>query len=199
MIDQNKKGHYNTIKVTWKILAICSEEQRNNPDAVIEYKTEGFNKYGFGEIVVVGKVKNQKRIMDMVNTVGRMLVSGEKIEAGVRHTISNSDGEIVFCFCVVYLCYDDTTKYIQLIPDFESDILFDTTEKLEESGIYYRDNRPYVALKSKKGKLVLVRQDKLVWVNFVDNSFAVDDDSWELGYKDGNFRNCAVFNLFRVK
>ncbi len=198
MIDQKQNGCFNTISVTWKIRAICSEEKRKNPDAVIDYRTVGFDKYGFGEIMVVGKVKNHEKIMNMVNTFGRMLASGEKFEAGVTHTISNSDGEIEFCFCVVYVCFD-STKYIQLIPDFEKNISLPKEKEYKDGGIYYLNNRPYIAMKSKDKEIVLVRQDKLVWTLFVDNSLNASDESWELGYKDGNYRNCAVFNLFRVK
>ena len=63
---------------------------------------------------------------------------------------------------------------------------------------FYKDGRAYVKLK-KDGTMVDRRVDKLCWVTFVDSSLDCTDDSWELDYKDGNYKNCAISNLFRVK
>lgn len=62
-----------------------------------------------------------------------------------------------------------------------------------------KDGRMYVGLVLEDGRRVEARVDKLVWTMYVDNTLDLADDSWELGYKDGNFKNCAVDNLYRVK
>lgn len=58
-------------------------------------------------------------------------------------------------------------------------------------GNYYSEN----SIKNKGGKHNLVRADKLVYVNFVDKSLDVMDDSWDLEHIDGNLNNCKVTNL----
>lgn len=62
-----------------------------------------------------------------------------------------------------------------------------------------KDGRMYVDLVLEDGRRVEARVGKLVWTMYVDNTLDLADDSWELGYKDGNFKNCAVDNLYRVK
>lgn len=62
---------------------------------------------------------------------------------------------------------------------------------------YYRDGRAYVKL-MKDGEFVERRLDKLVWTTFIDSTLDPTDSSWELGYKDGNYKNCAVNNLYKT-
>lgn len=62
-----------------------------------------------------------------------------------------------------------------------------------------KNERMYVDLMLENGEHVDARVDKLVWTTYVDKTLDPADDSWELGYKDGNYKNCAVDNLYRVK
>jgi len=107
------------IKVDWNVLAICDKEYRNKPNHEIEYRTIGFAKHGYGEIVVVGRVKNAEKIKDLINTFGRMLAGGEYFEGNVMHYIDTPSGKNEYRFVVVYCKYDDGEKWVQLVPDFE--------------------------------------------------------------------------------
>lgn len=109
------------IKIDWIISAICDEEQRNNPECVIDYRTIGYSKHGKGEIIVVGKVKNQDKIGNLINTFGRMLAEGENFDSEHLHCIDDTDGNTEFTFGVIYGGYDSGEKWIQLLPDFEKD------------------------------------------------------------------------------
>lgn len=109
------------VKIDWTICAVCDDEQRNNPESVIAYYTVGYSKYGNGEIVVVGKVKNHKKIKNLINVFGTMLASGEEFASGCMHCIDNANGRVDSSFSVVYGKYDNGEKWIQLLPDFELD------------------------------------------------------------------------------
>ena len=63
----------------------------------------------------------------------------------------------------------------------------------------YKNGRTYVNLEANDGTIHTCRLDKICWTTFVDKSLDYTDDSWELGYKDGNYKNCAVDNLYRVQ
>ena len=200
------------VKVDWMIHAIADEQQREDPEAIIEYISSGFGKYGFGEICVVGRVKNQTKIMNLINTFGRMLAEGEKFEPDAHHFIDDKNGMKEFEFDVVYHEYGDGEKEIQLIPDFECETLHELCESIYENAdleadetldalerIFYMNNRAYANIMQNDGKYRLCRVDKLIWQAAVDNTVDIFDDSWELGYKDGNYKNCALDNLFRIE
>lgn len=44
----------------------------------------------------------------------------------------------------------------------------------------------------------LVRVDKMVYMMFVEPGIDMNDGSWEIGYKDGNYKNCAADNLYKI-
>lgn len=98
--------------IDWKILA---EEM---PDGMCLFQTEGYSKYGFGYIAVVGRKENAKKIAGLINTVGRMQIEGEFFEPGPTHTITDSDGELQYTFGV-FKGTIDGEDFLQLIPDFE--------------------------------------------------------------------------------
>ena len=188
------------VKVDWKILAIAEKEDRNKPDLIIDYKTSGFSKYGYGEIIVCGAVKNATKIMNLINTFGKMFLEGEKFSADNIHTICDKNGNIEHRFGIVYGEYPNGEKWIQLIPDFEFNSCKDAKsieDDVEEEYVYI-NNRTYVMLNI-DGEMKLCRLDKLVWQSFVDNTLDIFDESWELGYKDGDYKNCALENLYIVK
>lgn len=191
------------VKVDWVIFAITkNESDRENPELTIDYKTNGFSKYGYGEIVVCGKIKNAEKIKNLINTFGRMLAEGELFPSDNIHTIGDGKGNVDYRFGVVYGEYENGEKWVQLIPDFEWDNKQVTETKdgdayVEVENVYI-NNRTYVTLE-KDGKPELCRLDKLVWQSFVDDTLDISDDSWELGYKDGDYKNCALDNLYRVK
>ena len=187
------------VKIDWNIHAICEEENRNDPEFVIEYCTLGYDKYGKGEIVVIGRNKNAETIAMLINTFGRMLAEGEKFDSEHTHNIWNNDGEKEFTFDVVYGEYDDGEKWIQLIPDFEREIYKSCGEDDFEEQIVYINNHTYAILEEKNGKKKMCRLDKLVWKSFVDDKVDIFDDSWELGYKDGDYKNCALDNLYLLE
>ena len=61
------------------------------------------------------------KITHLINTFGRMLLEGEDFSSTATHSIIDNNGNTEFIFGVVYGVYDDGEKWIQLIPDFESD------------------------------------------------------------------------------
>lgn len=187
------------VKIDWKINAICEEENRNDPEFVIEYRTLGYNKYGKGEIVVLGRVKNAETIARLINTFGRMSAEGEEFGTEGTHVIWNNDGEKEFTFDIVYGEYGDGTKYIQLLPDFEREVYNDFDNNEIEEQIVYINNRAYAFLEIEEGEKKLCRVDKMVWQTCVDNDVDIFDDSWELGYKDGDYKNCKLENLYLIK
>lgn len=187
------------VKVDWKVRAFCDEEERNEPECVIEYRTLGYDKFGKGEIVVIGRVKNAEKITTLINTFGRMLAEGENFNSGYNHCIDDENGNTEFTFGIVYGDYGNGDKWIQLLPDFEWGIFKDCDSDDCEEQIVYLNNRKYALLETEKGKKELCRVDKLVWKSFVDDKVDIFDDSWELGYKDGDYKNCALDNLYLVK
>lgn len=187
-------------EIDWIIRAFCDEEKRDDPEYITEYRTDGFNKYGKGEIVVVGKNKNAQKIVSLINTFGKMLAEGEIFDADGIHCIWNNDGEKEFTFSVIYGEYENGELWIQLIPDFEQNAceLQCLDEGDEVETIIYANNRPYVILII-DGESKLCRLDKIVWQTWADNNVDIFDDSWELGYKDGDYKNCAIDNLYLIK
>lgn len=119
-----------TVQIDWHVCAISDKEARNNPEGIIEYRTLGFSKYGFGEIVVIGRVCNANKITNLVNTFGRMLAEGEYFEHGGNHFIDKPTGENEFEFGVVYGEYVDGKKWVQLIPNFEQEIFKKQKEEI---------------------------------------------------------------------
>ena len=114
------EANYNQkVKIDWKVLAICGQEERDDPEAVIYYKTKGYVKFGKGEIVVIGRTKNATKITDLINTFGRMLAEGEEFLPDCVHTIVNSHGSVDYKFNIIYGEYENGEKFIQLLPDFE--------------------------------------------------------------------------------
>ena len=59
----------------------------------------------------------------------------------------------------------------------------------------YKDGRTYVFNPVTQS---LIRLDKMVYMFFVEPGLDPNDDSWELGYKDGNYKNCAADNLYKI-
>ena len=155
----------NLENIDWKIIAQISDNGEGF------FKTLGFYKYGYGEIIVVNTSLNGEKVAELINTFGKMLLNGE--------------------------------KWIQLVPYFENSAC-DTTESFcdseEDYGeVVYLNNRPYIVLKTTQNETKLCRIDKLVWQTFVDDTLDIFDNSWELGYKDGNYKNCALENLYKIK
>lgn len=54
------------------------------------------------------------------------------------------------------------------------------------------------SLKNKEGKHDIVRADKLVYANFIDNTLDPMDDTWDLEHIDGDWKNCKYNNLKRI-
>lgn len=106
-------------KIDWLIHAIADEEERKNPECEIDYITSGFDKHGLGgEVMVVGKVKNADKIMNLINTFCRMLIKGEKFDPKYTHNIHDTNGKSQFKFNIcVYETLNAGAKY-QLIPLF---------------------------------------------------------------------------------
>ena len=102
--------------VDWMVLEVFENpEDRNNPECEVEFHTSpDFRKYGFGEIVVIGKVKNAEKIMNLINTFGRMLIKGKNFDSNVIHCIDDINGVTKFKFGVVKYMVDGE-KFIQLI------------------------------------------------------------------------------------
>lgn len=107
------------VEIDWKIHAIADERQRENPKAIIDYTTFGFDKYGYGEVTVVGKVKNAAQIGELINTFGRMLAEGQIFRPNAHHVIDDEYGNKMFGFDLFFGKYNDE-DFILLMPDFES-------------------------------------------------------------------------------
>ena len=103
-------------KIDWDVIAVLENpNDKNNPENEIEFHTSfDFCKYGFGEIVVVGKVKEAEKIMNLINTFGRMLIEGERFATNTIHCIDNTKGVTEFKFIVVKYKANNK-KYIQLV------------------------------------------------------------------------------------
>lgn len=107
-------------KIDWHILQVANNEtERNDPEYETEFWTSGFSKYGYGEIIVIGKNRNAYKIADLINTFARMLISGEKFNPSSTHCIDDRYGQTEYIFNVFYGMYDDGERWIQLIPDFK--------------------------------------------------------------------------------
>lgn len=187
----------NLENIDWKIIAQISDNGEGF------FKTLGFYKYGYGEIIVVNTSLNGEKVAELINTFGKMLLNGEKFDENCKHFIDDSDGKTEFAFSVIYGEYNNGEKWIQLVPYFENSAC-DTTESFcdseEDYGeVVYLNNRPYIVLKTTQNETKLCRIDKLVWQTFVDDTLDIFDNSWELGYKDGNYKNCALENLYKIK
>ena len=105
-------------RIDWMVLAETEHENdRNNPEAIVDCRTEGFEKHGFGgEVLVVGKVKNVNRIANLINTFCKLMISGEDFEPGIVHYIDGKDGVNQFKFHLIrYSTLNNGIKY-QLIP-----------------------------------------------------------------------------------
>lgn len=114
-MKRNKKT-----KIDWVILAETEKKSdKNNPECVVDYRTSGFSKYGFGgEVLVVGKVKDASKIADLINTFCKMMIDGEKFALGFTHCIDKPNGETKYRFNIVeYATLNNGVKY-QLIPLF---------------------------------------------------------------------------------
>lgn len=108
-------------KIDWNIYA--SELSGSIWDS--QYITNGYGKYGFGEVLVCGMKKNCKKIAGLINTFCRMQKDGEIFESGRVHCIDNPDGNNKYKFAVVRLKRNDNGEsFIQLYPDFEMGGIF---------------------------------------------------------------------------
>ena len=108
-------------KVDWKIYA--SELTGSIWDT--QYMTNGYGKYGFGEVLVCGMKKNCEKITGLINTFCRMQKDGEVFEEGCVHCIDNPDGKNEYKFALVRLKRNDNGEsFIQLYPDFEMGGIF---------------------------------------------------------------------------
>ena len=118
------KMRYEEPKIDWIIRAISEEEERCDPECVIDYVSCGFESYGFGgEVLVVGKVKDSEKIAKFINTFCRLLIKGEKFSPEGIHYIDDINGHTQFVFHIFeyktsnHLIPHPKVKY-QLIPQF---------------------------------------------------------------------------------
>lgn len=102
----------------WEIIE-GEENERNSPNSIIDYRTSGFSKCGFGgEVLVVGKVKDANKIVTLINTFCEMIIQGEKFALGLTHCIDSPDRKTLFKFNICeYETLNNGIKY-QLIPLF---------------------------------------------------------------------------------
>lgn len=118
----NNKGKKN-VEIDWHVMAIASEEEAENPKAIIEYRTDTFGRHNEdnAEVVVVGKVKNAEHIMNLINVFAKMYAEGEEFDPESIHTIGEYTNSYDYKFGIVYGQYPNGDKFIQLIPECEWD------------------------------------------------------------------------------
>lgn len=115
----NVKANRNT-QIDWMVKGILDNpNDRNNPEAIADFVTDGFAEHGFGgEVMVVGKVKHAERITILINTFCRMLINGEKFDTSFTHCIDTPDGKTKYKFNICeYVELNGGVKY-QLVPVF---------------------------------------------------------------------------------
>ena len=110
------------VDIDWLIrMSIKDMREINNPEAEVKFRTDGYDKYGYGEIECTGRVKNKEKMGDFINTFGRMLAEGEKFDANAAHCIYDNDENLLYKFQVFYgRVFGE--QLIILYPDFEKEI-----------------------------------------------------------------------------
>lgn len=93
-----------------------------NPEYVAQFTTSGFDKYGFGEVTVIGKSNNENKITELINRFCILLAEGDEFNPNNTHTIGDAEGKIDFTFNVFYGRYENDGVWVQLIPDFENNL-----------------------------------------------------------------------------
>lgn len=110
------------VKIDWMVMGIADD--KNNPESLADYVTEGFTKHGFGgEVMVVGTVKNGNSITSLINTFCKMMIKGEEFRTDCTHCIDFPDGKPEYKFNIFkYQPLNGNVKY-QLVPYFPESLI----------------------------------------------------------------------------
>lgn len=123
-------------KDEWEV--VVDSVEPDDPQYPLVYRTKGFADLGFGgEVMVAGKMKDNQRIVRLINNFCRLMKIGETFEPNHSHSIVYGDGSPDERFNVIqYSELNNGVKY-QLVPDFtrEKDKFDDGEDDDDENNI----------------------------------------------------------------
>lgn len=157
-----------TSDIDWVIHATSDVYKRNKLiKNMVNFHTHGLEKHGCTNLSVVTllDVYPAEKVAVMINTVGRLMVNGDKFDVDRIHNILDNDGNLKFRFWLIKAkCFgEDTLRMI--LPDrngkfFSKDMVededLDPVEfELQHTPLFeYEENRP---IKNKRFKRYLKR------------------------------------------
>lgn len=170
--------------------------------------THGMEKYKLPNLcLAVGYDK--KKATHILNTVSDCIIKDNKFNFDLVHCFDEPDGngsyrtymrvmfkKVVCCdeeaYLIILLNDDNTiSDYQNMHPEKWEDI------KLNDDWMLDIDGCRYVFLLNNNGEYIREKLAKLVFETFNDELDLSGD--WDVGYKDGDFTNCALENLYLIK
>ena len=105
----------------------------------VNYHTHGLSDYGLTELSIVCPDAKDPRPYEIINIVGRMMISGEKFNPDLTHAIEDGHGIPIYRFRLKpTTCFGDKSLRI-IIPDKDTDMFIDDSPYAMQSLDIFED------------------------------------------------------------